>query len=66
MNSHAITEDFALHVCRNPYGWDEPTVRECRLYICDKVESYKDAYLNMKEFAEDNGLDTMVRGDLWI
>lgn len=66
MDQKMITEPFALHVCRNPYGWDEDTVRECLLYICDRVEEYRDAYLNMREFAEENGLDTMVRGDLWI
>jgi len=57
-----IDHSFAVHVLRNPYGWDDKTVRACRLFACEKLESYKDAIENLREFAEENGLDTRVYG----
>jgi hypothetical protein len=60
ISDRKIDDDFALHVVRNPYGWSEETIRSCRLYVCDKLESYKDAYINLRDFAEENGLDTMI------
>lgn len=32
-----------------------------RLKIAELIERYKDAYLNMREFAESKGLDTTTR-----
>jgi len=57
-----IDDDFALHVCRNPYGWGDETMRKCRLYVCEMMERYKEAAINYREFAEENGLDTMIWG----
>ena len=57
-----MTEEKALHIVRNPYGFSEDEIREARLYVCDKMESYKDAYLNMREFAESKGIDTRAYG----
>ena len=57
-----IDYNFAIHVLRNPYGWDDKTVRACRLFACDKLESYRDVLINLREFAEENGLDTTVCG----
>jgi len=56
-----MTESKSLSICRNPHGFSEDEVREARLTVCDKMESYKNAYLNMREFAESKGLDTMAR-----
>lgn len=46
-----------LHILRNPYGKSEKQKLEARLSAADKIEELLDAYLNMKKFAEDNGLN---------
>lgn len=57
-----MTEHEALAITRNPYGFSEEKQREARLLICDKMETYKEAYLNMREYAESQGLDTRAYG----
>ena len=57
-----MTEHTALHICRSPYGHTAAERREARLKVCELMESYKDAYLNMRQFAEDSGLDTTTYG----
>lgn len=54
-----MTEHEALHICRNPYGHPQHKLREACLTVCDRLESWKGAYLNMRQFAEDSGLDTV-------
>lgn len=55
-----MTDDKALHIARNPYGWSEDVVREAHLFVCDKMESYKESYENMRQFAIEKGLDVTV------
>ena len=57
-----MTEDFCLHILRNPYSYSEETTREARLKAADLIESYKSAYLNMRDFAEKSGLNTTCTG----
>lgn len=52
-----MTEDEALGIARNPYGHDQEKVREAVRMVCDKMESWKFAYFNMREFAISKGLD---------
>ena len=35
----------AMHIARNPYGWNEFDVREARLAVCDEVERLEKQYL---------------------
>lgn len=53
-------ENKILHILRNPYGFTEDEIRAARLEACNLIERYKDAYRNMKEWAEKNGVDTMA------
>jgi hypothetical protein len=53
-------ESNVIHILRNPYGYSNSDVREARLDAAKLIENYKDAYLNMRKFAEDNGLDTVA------
>lgn len=57
-----LSEKEVLHVLRNPFGHSQTKVRQARLQACDMIESYQDAYLNMRHFAEENGLDTATYG----
>ena len=57
-----MTESEAMHICRNPWGRSNEQMREARLRICDRLEAWKDAYKNMRKFAEDNGLNTTCQG----
>jgi hypothetical protein len=50
-----------LHVLRNPFGFSSDEVRSVRLKAAELIERYRDAYTNMREFAEANGLDTTAR-----
>ena len=54
---YKMTDDEAIHICRNPYGYQDDVVRRARLFVCEKMESYNDSYLNMRQFAIDSGLN---------
>lgn len=56
-----MNEETIIHILRNPHGYNDNDQREAMLKAADKIEDYKDAYLNMRQFAEDNGLDTTTR-----
>lgn len=56
-----MTENDALHIVRNPWGHSEQQKRLAALTCADLAEGYKSAYLNMKEFAEASGLNTVAR-----
>lgn len=56
------TIDTVLHVLRNPYGRSSEEVRWARLAACDLIEDLQSAFLNMRDFAADNGLDTACYG----
>jgi hypothetical protein len=55
--------DKVLHMLRNPHGFKEEELRRARLEAADRLEGLQDAYLNMRQWAEQNGLDTMARGN---
>jgi len=55
------TEEI-LHILRNPYGKTECEIKSAQIEACDKIESLQSAYINMRDFANDNGLDTAVAG----
>lgn len=48
----------AIHILRNPFGWDTEDRRRAAHDACNAIERYSNAYENMRQFAEDNGLDT--------
>lgn len=54
-------ENHVLHVLRNPFGFSYGEVRAARLRGADLIERYRNAYINMRDFAEANGLDTKAR-----
>lgn len=54
-------ESHVLHVLRNPFGFDAAEIRSARLRGADLIERYRNAYANILEFAEANGLDTTAR-----
>lgn len=51
-----------LHILRNPYRFTTEEIKQAQLNACDMYESMKDSYLNMREFAEENGLNTTADG----
>lgn len=52
-----MTEHEALGIVRNPWGHREDAVREARILVCDRLETWREAYENMREFAIASGLD---------
>lgn len=57
-----MTEQEALHIVRNPWGHSDQEQRRAALKIAILVERYRNAYENLREFAEQNGLDTTTYG----
>ncbi len=53
-----LAEKTALHICRNPFGRSDEEQRKARNDVCGFFESARDAYLNMRQWAKDNGVDT--------
>lgn len=51
-----------LNILRNPYGHTLDEIKKAQLNACSEYESMKQAYLNMREFAEENGLNTTADG----
>lgn len=49
----------AMHILRNPFGWDTEERRRAALAACNTIERLDAAYENMRQFAEENGLDTV-------
>lgn len=37
--SHQLDEWLVIHVLRNPSGWTEDAVRECRLFAANMMEA---------------------------
>ena len=56
-----MDRDELLNILRNPYGRSETECREARLQAANDIEILQKAYLNMRDFAEKNSLDTMSR-----
>jgi len=52
--------DEILHILRNPYGWNDTEIRQVALDAADEIERWKDAFENMRDWAEKNGLDIMT------
>lgn len=54
---------MVLHVLRNPHGHSQETQRAARVEAADRMEELQAAYLNMREWAEQNGLSTVACGN---
>ena len=50
-----MSEDEAIAIVRNPWGHREDDVRRARLRVCARMEAWRDAYHNMRQFAIDEG-----------
>lgn len=63
LEKHMLNERTkkAMHILRNPFGWDTEERRRAADDACKAIESLHDAYENMRKFAEENGLDTVCR-----
>ncbi len=48
----------AIHILRNPYSWSPVELKEARFLAADELEKWADAYKNLLQWAEENGLDT--------
>ena len=51
-----------LHVLRNPYGRSDEERKQDRLAAADEIERWKDAFENMRDWAEQKGIDTNTPG----
>jgi hypothetical protein len=47
-----------LHILRNPYGWRRDQVAQAQLQACDEIERWKNAYENLCQWCQENGLET--------
>lgn len=51
----------ALHIARNPFGYSEHEYKQAVLEVCEYAERYRTAHLNMRDWAESNGVDVYAR-----
>ena len=49
-----------IHILRNPYGYHTEKLRIVALAAATEIERWKDAFENMRDWAEKNGLDIMT------
>jgi hypothetical protein len=42
----------AIHICRNPYGWNPEELREARLLVCKEVERLWKENVELKKVNE--------------
>jgi hypothetical protein len=57
-----MNQDLCLHILRNPYGHSAEEIKRAQLFACNEIERLMDAYKNMRDWAEKNGVDTVCRG----
>jgi ribosome recycling factor len=50
-----------IHILRNPYGHSQEEIRQVQLDAADEIENLLDAYVNMRDWARENGVDTTAR-----
>lgn len=55
-----MTRKEAIHILHNPYGHSRERQREARLKACEEIEALEEAYNNMRDWAEKNGVDTVA------
>lgn len=57
-----------LHVLRNPHGYEGDFLRKIHIEAADRIEQLEEAYINMRDFAEKNGLDTKTidKNEVWF
>ena len=55
-----MTRWDCIHILRNPYGYNDDKIRTARLKACDEIEALEEAYNNMRDWAEKNGLSTLT------
>lgn len=51
------TDELLSHL-RNPHGLSHDEMKKSRLAAADEIELWRDGYLNLKAWCEQNGLDT--------
>ena len=55
-----MTRAECIHILRNPYGHSREEIRDAQLKACDEIEALEAAYTNMRDWAEENGVDTVA------
>lgn len=48
-----------IHILRNPFGYDAVRIKEAQLQACFEIEALEEAYNNMRDWAEKNGVNTV-------
>jgi hypothetical protein len=61
-NLTTYTNTKFLGILRNPYGFTKEEIKQAQLDACDAYESMLDSYTNMRDFAEESGLNTTADG----
>ena len=61
-----MNENEVLNILRNPYGVSKQDKEDARLIGADLIEHYKEAYINMKEWAEENGINITTTGHTYL
>lgn len=56
-----MTRRECIHILRNPWGHSAEEVKSAQLMACDEIEALEEAYKNMRDWAEQNGVDTVTR-----
>ncbi len=49
-----------LHILRNPYGKECAEIRLAALAAANEIEKWRDAFVNMRDWAEKCGLEIMT------
>ena len=55
-----MTRAACIHILRNPYGHSSDDIRSAQLKACEEIEALENAYNNMRDWAEKNGVDTVA------
>ena len=50
-----------IRILRNPYGFSREEIKAAQLKACDFIEMFQSAYENMRDWAEENGVDNAAK-----
>ena len=56
-----MTRDECLDILRNPFMHSAQRRREAEIQACLEIKGLEDAYNNMRDWAQKNGVDTFAR-----
>lgn len=56
-----MTRAECIHILRNPWGHSAEEIKRAQIKACDEIEHLEQAYNNMRDWAEKNGVDTVCR-----